>query len=163
MGSSPTGDTTALETGEMPGKMSLQNLRSLRSERDRIQTELGKAQAVADTLRGELRATDRAIAIVEGQSLTLTDTDERAPAERRAGRGVVKDIVLSLVVEHADAGVKTTDVVGFAKTRGTDLDRNSVASLLSRLAKEGVLVYDRETRRYKPAPKAGVTQLRSVL
>jgi len=145
----------------MAGKMSQQNLRSLRAMRERIQTDLAKAQGVVDSLQGELRATDRAIAIVEGhEDYAPIKSPETLPA-RRAGRGVVKDIVLGLVGDHSDEGVKTTDVVEMAKAQGTDLDRNSVASLLSRLAREHVLTYDRETRRYRPAPRA--PQLRSVL
>ena len=74
------------------------------------------------------------------------------------GGEFVKDAVLRIVTLHADAGVKTSDVVDFAAADGISLDRNSVASLLSRLTRETVLIYDRDSRRYRPAPpRSGLT------
>lgn len=145
----------------MAGKMSQQKLLALQAERARIQGELSKAQGVVDMLTGELRATDRALAIFDGQDISPVENLAKPTPERRAGRGTVKDVVLGLVGEHAETGVKTTDIVSFAQARGVELDRNSVASLLSRLTREGVLVYDQDTRRYRPAPRT-VTPLRSV-
>jgi hypothetical protein len=144
----------------MAGKMSAQNLRLLRIERERIQAELAKAQGIVSTLQGELRATDKAIAIVEGQE-AVAGIPATAPKEARAARGTVKNAVLGLVEEHAENGVKTTDVVAFGRERGIELDRNSVASLLSRLARDGVLSFDESTRRYRPAPRPAAP-LRSV-
>ena len=153
----------------MASRMIQQHATHLRAERDRVQIQLEKARNEVASLEGELRGYLRALAIYEGQDAVVfqKSASQRAvatasaPNERR-GREVVKDAVLRIVTLHADAGVKTSDVVDFAAADGISLDRNSVASLLSRLTRETVLIYDRDSRRYRPAPPRSGPTLRTV-
>ncbi|WP_428538056.1 hypothetical protein [Rhodopila sp.] len=141
----------------MASRMSThQTLLSLKTERDRLESKLKDKRSEIDSLDGELRGINRAIAILKGLE------HAPAPIEQRRGRGSVKDVVLGLIGEHPDGGLKTVDVVDLAKARGVDLDRNSVASLLSRLARDGILAYDKDTRQYSLPPRPEPTPLRSV-
>lgn len=147
-------------------RMNNQHLASLKAAQERLETELRKTLSQVAALEGELRGIGRAMAILKGEQGAPEESKEEvlspghARPERRS-RGAVKDAVLGIITSASEEGLKTSDIVELGKARGVDLDRNSVASLLSRLARDGVLAYDSETRRYKVAPPNGPT-LRSV-
>jgi hypothetical protein len=147
--------------------MNQQYILNLRALRDRVLADLDNARKVVAALEGEYNGYLRALAVIEGQPSPIVEPSEpknNAPSgitERKA-RGAVKDIVLAIIAENSESGVRTSDVVDFAATKNVSLDRNSVASLLSRLAREGTLIYDRETRRYRPTPRPTGPVLRTV-
>lgn len=150
----------------MAGKMSNQ-LAALEARRQQLETGISDARNNLESMMGELRGIDYGIAAIKsgGTPDTASHISSKIEPQQqnaRRSRGAVKDIVLELILSNSDSGgLKTTDVVCRAKERGVDLDRNSVGSLLSRLTRDGVLVHDPETRRYRAAPKSG-PNLRSV-
>ena len=121
-----------------------QSLITLRAERENLLKRIADAESVAVAFRGELKGIDRAIAILKG--LEATPNESQDPNERQS-RGIVKETVLALLDERRE-GIKTNDLIDLARARGQTLDRGSVASLLSRLAKEGVINFDSDSRRY---------------
>ena len=133
-----------------------QTLTALEMRRTQLEASIAE-------LRGELRGIEHAILVIKGGSQIdhEAQSSDAPVTQGRRPRGAVKDVVLGLIMEHADQGLRSSDVVEIAKGRGTDLDRNSVASLLSRLSREGTLCFDEDNRRYKPAPKS-LTTLRTV-
>ena len=145
-------------------KMSAQHIAALKRSRDELDDKLRQALEAVNLLRGEIAGIDRALAVMQGVEpmATVSTPPDRTLASDRRPRGAVKDVVIGLVVENAADGLKTTDVVDLARSKGVNLDRNSVASLLSRLTKEGVTVYDEGTRRYRPS-LPNVTPLRNVI
>lgn len=121
-----------------------QSLLSLRAERDRLSNKLVEAENLVGAIRGELRGIDKAIAILKG--LEQQPSEEQPPGERLS-RGALKDAVLGML-ERQREGLRASDVIDLARSRGQILDRGSVASLLSRLNRDGVLEFNRESRRY---------------
>ena len=115
-----------------------------------------------EALRGESRGIDHAISILNGIEKPQDEPDGQMPLNidiplskrQRQPRGAVKEVVLDLIMKHADSGLKASEVVDFAVQMGRDLDRTSVASLLSRLFREGTLSFDQQTRKYGPAPRS---------
>jgi len=101
-------------------------MQKLREERDRLLREI-------EALRNQLIATERALAIVEG---TAFPQPEPRPRERARN---VKDTVLGMLAEAGERGLSVNQILDIAKAKGTDLDRGSVSSLLSRLKRESTL------------------------
>lgn len=114
-------------------------LKMLADQRARLMSEM-------EALRNKIAGLDMAIALLRGDQ-----SEEGVPSpSKRAKRGNVKEAVLDLISESGEAGLSATDCVAAARaSRGLDLDRGSVSSLLSRLKKDEVLFYDGERYRLK--------------
>jgi hypothetical protein len=81
----------------------------------------------------------------------LNEGESPPPSETPARRRNVKKTVMDIVNVAGGAGVTTSEVIERAKVFGRDLDRASVASLLSKFKGAGALTFDGE--RYYPASK----------
>lgn len=71
----------------------------------------------------------------------------------RAPRSNVKLAVLDLLARFQESGLNAAMAVEYAKEAGSNLDRGSVSSLLSRMKNEGVVVYDGAVYRLAPSKK----------
>jgi hypothetical protein len=121
----------------------------------KLEREAALRRARINELQAELRGLEQAIQLIKG--------DEPAQSERPlplvpASRGALKAALLDVLSDHLGQGLKAADVAELASARGVKADRNSVGSLLSKLTHDGVLLHDKETRRYKLAQgdKVGV-------
>lgn len=132
----------------MASRMTNQHLEKLIRERERLRAAIAEQEAI-------LRGIERAIELVGGE-----DDASYRPVDGLA-RGAMKRTVLGLFEERPE-GLKTLDVVDLSAARGVNLDRASVASLLSRLTKDGVLEYDRDAKTYRIPRKEVASPLRSV-
>lgn len=129
----------------MAGRMStIQTLQNLREERERLGSRIVEGEKILSHIRGEIAGIDRAIAMLKGLDV---QPQSGHTTEERLTRGALKDAVLGLLVGQKD-GLKAIDLIDLARARGKSLDRGSVASLLSRLAKDNVILFDKDTRRY---------------
>jgi len=70
----------------------------------------------------------------------------------RAPRSNVKQAVLNLLEQHP-AGLNAAMAVEMAKEAGTQLERGSVSSLLSRMKNEDVVTYDGNVYRLATPPR----------
>jgi hypothetical protein len=70
----------------------------------------------------------------------------------RAPRSNVKQAVLNLLQQHP-AGLNAAMAVEMAKEAGTQLERGSVSSLLSRMKNEDVVTYDGNVYRLATPPR----------
>jgi len=140
-------------------------LLALRRKREELELRRQDALRTVESITGELRGIDHAIQVVSNLVSLGVDEVPRPIAAHtaalgdhpRRARGEIKRVVLEIMEERGAEGLRTMDVVEHGKAYGITLDRNSVASLLSRLTAEGVMLYDRESGRYRskqPAPLA---------
>lgn len=114
------------------------NMKLLYERRDKLRADMEAVRARLDEIEGLIRA-------MSGEP----PQEAHAPS-RKPRRGDLKDIVLSLYDEAAEAGLSAADCVATAQAkRGVTLQSASVSSLLSRLKAEGVLMYDGERYRLK--------------
>jgi hypothetical protein len=124
-------------------------MKRLREERERLMAQM-------EALRNQVVGIDRAIAVLEG-------TEYKAPEERQRDRARnVKDTVLGLLADAGDGGLSVNQVLERARTKGIELDRGTVSSLLSRLKREYTL--DLETGRYfiRPPTQGGDDKVRAI-
>lgn len=119
---------------------------------DRLRTELDRLRAQKCEVEYQIKALERAIALVEGADEAPPSAPQLEATQRRA-RMPIKDLVLGILVDHEATGLSAAQVVETAAKQGVSLDRASVSSLLSRLKKEGVLVL--EGNAYKPSKPGG--------
>ena len=111
------------------------NMKKLIEERDRLLREM-------DAIKNQIAGLERAIQLLDGDLGQPHSTEDA-----KAGRSNVKRIVLDLLREVGTTGLNAVTACDIAGRRGTNLDRGSVSSLLSRLKREGTVVYDGD--RYK--------------
>lgn len=74
----------------------------------------------------------------------LTGESEAPSTEPTRRRRHVKTTVMELVTAAGQTGVTAAEIVEDARSRGRELDRPSVSSLLSKLKADGVLRFDGE-------------------
>ena len=101
-----------------------------------------------DELLAEMEALKNKIAGIEEAMALLND--EASPVggdESPKKRANVKGTILDLLREAGTTGLNANAAVEIGKRRGIGLDRGTVSSLLSRLKRDDVVVYDRD--RYK--------------
>jgi hypothetical protein len=86
---------------------------------------------------------------IEGLNIAIELLNEGAPdeSEQRARQEHVTDRLIELLREVGTKGLNARTVADIAADRGLPLKRQSVSSLLSRLKKDGTVVY--ENGRYK--------------
>lgn len=111
------------------------NMQKLNDLREGILVEIRQRERDLEALRNKLKGIDAAIAAVGG---------EAAKDPRRRNRRNVKKTAMDLIVDAGSAGVTANEIVERAAVAGRQLDRGSVSSLLSRLKREGVLVFNGE-------------------
>jgi hypothetical protein len=112
-----------------------ENMQKLNDLREGILVEIRQRERDLEALRNKLRGIDAAIAAVGGGSTT---------EPKRRNRRNVKKTAMDLIVEAGSAGVTANEIVDRASIAGRHLDRGSISSLLSRLKREGVLVFNGE-------------------
>jgi hypothetical protein len=83
--------------------------------------------------------------------LTDGEVTTGSPSDPPARRRNVKRTVMELVNVAGSSGITATEVIERARSLGRELDRASVASLLSKFKGDGVLTFDGE--RYYPASR----------
>lgn len=111
------------------------NMKLLLERRDKLRTELEAVRARLDEVESLIR---------------MMSGSPPPEAAARPKRGDLKDIILSLYEEAAEAGLSATECVAAASTkRGVLLQPASVSSALSRFKSEGVLMYDGERYRLR--------------
>lgn len=114
------------------------NMKVLFERRERLRAEMEAIKARLDEVEGLIR-------LMGGEP-----APEAPTAPHKPRRGDLKDIVLSLYDEAAEAGLSAAECVTAAQEkRGVALQPASVSSLLSRLKADGVLMYDGERYRLK--------------
>jgi hypothetical protein len=119
----------------------------LLEERRRLRDEIATLKVKIDHLETYVSGLERAIVLVGGEAeLEKQDVGER-PTRRR--RSSVKSAVLELLSEQKEVGLSAAEVLEVGASKGIDLDRGSVSSLLSKLKGEGVLTI--EGSKYKLA------------
>jgi hypothetical protein len=74
----------------------------------------------------------------------LTGESEEPASEPQRRRRHVKTTVMELIAGSGQTGVTAAEIVEQARSRGRELDRPSVSSLLSKLKADGVLTFDGE-------------------
>lgn len=108
-----------------------------------------------DAIDNQITGLERAIALVGGEE----GTSATASGKRNSS---LKAIVLDLLEEVGTTGLNSISAVTLANNRGMTIDRASVSSLLSRLKKDGVVVYNGDRYRlpkFAPSPgKEGKSQ-----
>jgi CRP-like cAMP-binding protein len=78
-------------------------------------------------------------------AISLLSGESEAPStEPPRRRRHVKATVMELISASGQTGVTAAEIVEQARSRGRELDRPSVSSLLSKLKADGVLTFDGE-------------------
>lgn len=94
---------------------------------------------------------------ISGLELAISLINDNVPQSGQSSgkRVATKGIVLDLLKDVGTRGLNAQTAVDLAHERGVTLDKASVSSLLSRLKKDDVVIYDNEVYRLKEfAPKA---------
>ena len=100
-----------------------------------------KLIAQRDLLLREMEALRNKIAGLE-LGIALLDPAHSANSGGQRRNKSTKTIVLDMLLEVGTTGLNATTAVETASRRGVTLDRGSVASLLSRLKRDDVTLYD---------------------
>lgn len=132
VGSGPTGGTIITEF----------TMASSKAQMNRLLEQRARLSAEIEALRNKLEGLDLAIQLLSSDEETRSDETPQGNAPRSPRRSNVKGITLQLLEESGSEGLSASEVVERAQNRGHTLDRGSVSSLLSRLKKEGTLIYD---------------------
>ena len=119
---------------------SRESMQKLTELRDRLRGDLERHLQTVEALRNQLIGVETSIKVV-------------GPDAASGPRRNVKRTVMELVQEAGKAGITASEVVERAKSRGRDLDRASVSSLLSRFKREGALTFDGQ-RYFSTQPQA---------
>ncbi len=101
-----------------------------------------------DALLRQKEAIENQILGIE-KAISLIGLEEGADSPPRKSRSSNKAIVLDLLREVGTTGLNAATAVAMANIRGITLGRNSVSSMLSRLKRDGVVVYDGEKYRLR--------------
>jgi len=87
---------------------------------------------------------------IAGLELAISLIDDDTVVRAKSGKRIAtKGIVLDLLRDVGTRGLNAQTAVDLANQRGVTLDRASVSSLLSRLKKDDVVVFDNEVYRLK--------------
>lgn len=118
--------------------------RRLMEQRDRLLIEV-------QALQNKIAGLEMAIALIDGEDAMP------APEATRPRRGGSKAAILSLLEEVGTTGLNAASACEIAGRRGINLDRATASSLLSRLKKDEIVVYDGDKYKLKsfaPSPQA---------
>ena len=123
-----------------------EHMQKLTELRDRLKADIDRHEAAIEALRNQLIGIDQAIKTLGGEAVG-------AGSSRRTN---VKKTVMQIIHDVGRGGVTAVEVVARAQAVGRSLDRASVSSLLSRLKREGTLVFNGERYSEAPPPPAEV-------
>lgn len=101
-----------------------------------------------DALIKQKEALENQIAGLE-LAISLVDDDSGGASLKSGKRIATKGVVLDLLRDVGTRGLNAQTAVDLANKRGVTLDRASVSSLLSRLKKDEIVVFDNEVYRLK--------------
>jgi hypothetical protein len=119
-----------------------ENMQRLTELRDRLKADIDRHEAAIEALRNQLIGIDQAIKTLGGEAVGTGSS-------RRTN---VKKTVMQIIHDVGRQGVTAVEVVARAQAIGKTLDRASVSSLLSRLKREGTLVFNGERYSEAAAP-----------
>lgn len=127
-------------------------LTTLEHERQKIQNRLYILKEEQRSLEGEERGLERAIAQLRGEAMPTAAPSAQGPppvaaAPARQPRGSVKSFVLRLTSQAGDQGITVNELLAAAQQDGTELNRGSVSSLMSKMVRDKIFTIDGE--RYK--------------
>lgn len=125
---------------------------TLEEKRRKIQDRLAALRDEERALLGERIGFDHTIARLRGEAAFPDAASARgARAVRRKSfrlpQGSIKSIIVYLVSQAQDRGVTLDELLTAAEQGGVELNRKSIATLLSRFVKDDVL--SRNGRRYR--------------
>jgi CRP-like cAMP-binding protein len=112
------------------GRKMRADLQKLMERRSQLVTQIKEFQ-------DRLAELNLAISMVTGES-------EEPTAEPPRRRRHVKTTVMEVISGSGQTGVTAAEIVEYARSRGKELDRPSVSSLLSKLKADGILTFDGE-------------------
>jgi hypothetical protein len=112
-------------------------LRSLLERRAELVAEI-------EALQNKMLGLDMAIALFDGEDTLPVATGPGIPPARRQ---TAEHLLLELLREAGSAGLNAYIVADIAARRGVRVNRSSMSSMLSRMKRDGLLVY--EDARYK--------------
>jgi hypothetical protein len=118
-------------------------MKVLEDQRDALLNEI-------EALRNKVAGLEMAMALLSGDSTT----DEKG--KKNSGKINVTATLLDLLKQAGTTGLNAQTAVEIAQARGIELEKSSVSSLLSRLKREGTLVYDGERYRLKEFANVGL-------
>ena len=104
----------------------------------------GNLQLLVDQrtrLLADIEALKNKIAGLE-MAITLLSKDVDGVLAAEAPKGNLKATIIDLLKEAGTAGLNATSAVEFAARKGLKLNRGSIASNLSRMAKDKTIIYD---------------------
>lgn len=133
----------------MTSKAKMQ-IKKLIDYRDQLLAEM-------EALRNKIAGVETAMALLNNET---SDMGGQVAAPKRTN---VKGILLDLLREVGTTGLNAATAVEIANRRGTKLDRGTVSSILSRLKRDGTLVYEGERYKLKEfAPRSDRPQMAVV-
>lgn len=115
-------------------KAEMEQRKAIERQRDRLLVEI-------EALRNKVAGLELALSLI-GAVANSSEEQER-PKENRGLRQTLAD----LLREAGTTGLNATSAVEIAQRRGIHFDRQSVASTLSRMKKDGEVIYNGD--RYK--------------
>ena len=107
--------------------------RKTKEMKKRLLEERERLLRQREALDNEIKGIERAIALV---------SEEESSKPSSGKRTQIKGIVLDLLDDVGTTGLNATDAVELANKKGLTIERASVSSLLSRLKRDGIVVYD---------------------
>lgn len=118
----------------------LQELKRLEAEREALERQRLALENQIWGLRRAIELIGGAVSASEAAGRTPGGgiTQPRQPRQRRP----IRDLVLDIIRNGDPEGMTARTIVEAAQARGIDLDRNSVSSLLSRLKRDNILIFD---------------------
>jgi hypothetical protein len=97
-----------------------------------------------DALLNEIEALRNKVAGLEMAMALLTGDNTAGEKTKKSSAKIsVTATLLDLLKQAGTTGLNAQTAVEIAQARGIELEKSSVSSLLSRLKREGTLVYDR--------------------
>lgn len=130
------------------------DMQRLLEQRDQLLREI-------EALRNKVAGLEMAIALLDEEGSNKTPKTDHSGREKRS----VKRVVLDFLEEVGTTGLNAATAVEIANRRGITLDRGTVSSLLSRLKRDEIAVFDGHMYRLKkfaPPPKASDSQQTSL-
>lgn len=104
----------------------------------RLIEQRDKLLAEIDALKNKVAGLEMAMSLLGGDD----HQTELVPVSRP--RQGIKGSILDFLTEAGTSGLNAARAVEIAERRGLHMDRQSVSSLLSRLKRDGVVVYEDE-------------------
>lgn len=150
-GSSPVVRTTLTTKDKSVGKgkkLDMQTKELIKKERDELIRQI-------EALKAKVSGLELALSLFDRQDSDIAPVQAMSAKSRSVG---VKAFVIDLLKEVGTSGASAAVVVDTAERRNISVDRGTVSSLLSRLKRDGIAVYDGEKYRLKEFASLGEPQ-----